>query len=271
MKLNSLVDPKKRELVREAIRKKDASLLMRKKPAEEPARSAKPQGKLNHGSGLDVLIKNDPGATMEEALARAEKEKRVIASNIRMDQALIGSAEWESIKEGLGCWTGTMTAYEEPGKPFGEVVEYIDSGTKLKYLFPVPQNYRGKTDCILVAEHPDYSLEIKGDERIIRAAVVDLIERFPAKSGWYLADPKHGIPFGDLVGKSDSNTRYLYRRKKRVGLSARGYGGYCVDDGGRFVGLGNPPSSAFGVAVECPVSGVQFSVSGSGSGSAIKK
>jgi len=51
MKLNSLVDPKKRELVREAIRKKDASLLVKKKPGQdekkEPSKNEKPLEKEN--------------------------------------------------------------------------------------------------------------------------------------------------------------------------------------------------------------------------------
>jgi len=130
----------------------------------------------------------------------------------------------------------------------------------LKYLFPVPQNFRGKKDCILVAEHPDYSLEIKGDERIVRTAVVDLIERFPAESQkWYLADPKHGIPFGEQVDSSDSNARRLWRIEKRVGSVAR----YFVD--GRDVGAVNRWSYGSGVAVEAPVSGDQSPVSGPGS------
>ena len=248
MKFNSLVDPKKRELVREAIRRKDASLLMKKKPSEEPARDAKPDDKRIQGSGLEVFIPKEPGATMEEALSRAEKEKRVIASNKRLDLALNGSGEWKNISEVFPCWSGTMAAYEEVGKPFGEVVEYIDSETELKYLFPVPQKYRGKKDCILVAEPPDYSLEVKGDERIIRAAVVDLIEKFPAETQkWYLADPKHGIPVGNPIDNSSSNARYLWRIEKRVGFSARDgvIGGYdwCG------VVLYYLPSSARGVAV----------------------
>jgi len=250
MTLHSLVDPKKRELVREAIRRKDVSILLKKKPEEEPARGAKPKGEWIRGSGLEVFIPRKPGATMEEALAKADAEKRVIASNKRLDQALNGSDEWESIRDCLPCWSGTMTAYEEAGKPFGEVVEYIDDKTKLKYLFPVPQNFRGKKDCILVAEHSDYSLEIKGNERIVRAATIGLIEKFPAETQkWYITDPKHGIPFGDSVADSDSSARYLYRTDKRVGSLAR-----CVV-GGRGVYAGDWWSDDSGVAVESRVSG----------------
>ena len=208
------------------------------------------------GPLLEVLVEKENGVSMEEAIARAEKEKRVIASNKRLDQALVGSDEWKKIKAGLYCWSGTMTAYEEVEKPFGEVVEYTDGKTGLKYLFEVPQKYRGKTNCILVAEHPDYSLEIKGNERIIRTAKVELIEKFPADNNkWYLTDPKHGIPFGDSIDSSNNDARYLSRINKMVGLSARGYDD--IGDYGRDVVLDVQPSTAFGVAVEAPEGGAR--------------
>ena len=245
------------------IEEKKASIEKRKAKAETG--KEKPEhprsDNVTRAQNLEVFIPCSSGATMEGALAMAETEKRVIASNKRLDQALVGSDEWEGIEEVFSCWSGTMTAYEEAGKPFGEVVEYVDSQTKLKYLFPVPQKYKGKTDCILVAEHPNYSLEMDGNNRIIRAAVVDLILRFPAKGGWYLADSKYGMPFGDhsVVDDSDSNARYLCRIKKRVGPVARFYylGGY---DYRRVVGLDYGPSVDLGVAIECPVSGSQFPV-----------
>ena len=213
------------------------------------------------GTKLEVFILSTPGATMEQAFEKAEKEKRVIASNKRLDRALVGSDEWRSIRKGLWCWSGTMTAYERAGEPFAEVVEYIDDNTGLKYLFEVPRKYRGKKDCILVCEHPDVSLETKGNQRIIRAARIDLIENFPAKDGWYLTDPKHGFPFGDSVGSSDPNARHLWRIEKRVGFSRRDHdviGNY------RVIFLGSLSSSALGVVVEAPERGAQKNQSSGG-------
>ena len=209
------------------------------------------------GPKLEVFIPKNPGATMEEALARAEKEKRVIASNKRLDQALVGSDEWKSMQAAFYCWSGTMTAYEKPGKKFGKTVEYVDDKTNIRYVFEVPSQYVGEKDSILVSEHPDYKLEMDGNNRIIRAAVVDLIERFPASGGWYLTDSKHGIPIGDSVDSSDSNERYLFRIEKRVGLSARVFNCFGIS---RNVVLGDAPSVSIGVAVECPVSGVKSPV-----------
>ena len=214
------------------------------------------------GPLLEVLVEEANGVSMEEAIALANKEKRIIASNKRLDQALVGSDEWRSIEKVFPCWTGTMTAYEEVGKPFGEIVEYTDDNTGLKYLFEVPQKYKGKKDCILVCEHPDFSLETKGDERIIRAAKIDLIEKFPANVDWYLVDSKHGIPFGDSVKFSD-DTRYLYRIEKRVGPVARGYGD-CGDDNRRNVDIDDWPSGGLGGVVEAPEKGAPKNQSSGG-------
>ena len=209
---------------------------------------------LIRGPKLEVFIPRKPGATMEEALVKAEKENRVIASNKRLDQIFVGGDEWKSIKAALWCWSGTMTAYEEPGKKFGKTVEYVDDKTKIRYVFEVPSQYVGEKDSILVAEHPDYKLENDGNNRIIRTAFVDLIARFPAESNkWYLTDPKHGIPIGEQVKDSDSNARYLWRIEKRVGLSARGYSNVCY----RSVYLSYAPSVSIGVAIEAPERGTQ--------------
>ena len=208
---------------REFCGKKIGVWVPKPKPAEPKTQDTKPitqpplsEG-LIRGPNLEVLIPYKPGATMEEALKRAEKEKRVIASNIRLDQALVGSDEWKNIEAALWCWSGTMTAYEKPGKNFGKTIEYVDDETKIRYVFEVPAQYVGEKDSILVAEHPDYKLEIDGNSRIIRAAVVDLIEKFPARDDWYLADSKHGIPFGKQIDSSDSNARCLNRIDTLVG------------------------------------------------------
>jgi len=243
---------------REFCGKKLGVYVPKPKPAEPEDKQKeldkkKPEPKPIHeeswirGPNLEVFIPNKPGATMEQVLARAEKEKRVIASNKRMDQALVESDEWKSIRNALWCWSGTMSAYEKPGKKFEKTIEYVDNKTKIRYVFEVPNQYVGEKDAVLIAEHPDYRLEIDGNNRVIRAAVVDLIERFPTEPHkWYLADPKHGIPVEDPIDSSDSNARYFYRIEKRVGLSARD-----VNFGsGRVVSLNNSHSVSFGVVVE---------------------
>ncbi|NYZ73788.1 hypothetical protein H0O00_01470 [Candidatus Micrarchaeota archaeon] len=188
---------------------------------------------------------------MEEALRRADEAGLVIASNKRMSKALVGSDEWQSIREAFACWNGTMTAYDEPGKKLGKTIEYVDSETSIRYVFPVPEEHVGKKNVVLVAEHPDFTLETDGNTRIVQAKEVGVVSEFPvASENWYLGDAKYDIPTGKKVDSSNDAARYLWRIEKRVGLVARGiYGGY-VDR--RYVYLDYAPSFAFGVAVEAP-------------------
>jgi hypothetical protein len=202
------------------------------------------------GPNLRVLIPCFPGVPFEEGLASANADDRVIASNKRMSQALVGSKEWKNISKVFSCWTGTMTAYSEPGKKLGKAVESVDSETGHRWVFPVPEEHQDKKDAILVTEHPDYTLEIDGKTRIVRAAQVDLIERFPAENGFYLGDVMHGIPTGEKV-VWDDNIRYLFRTDSRVGPVVRGDStNSCID--WRDFNLVESTSVALGVAAEAP-------------------
>ena len=113
---------------------------------------------LIRGPSLEVFIPRSSGVTMKEALARATAEKRVIASNKRLSQALVGSKEWETIRAALPCWTGTMIAYDKPDQKLGKTIEYLDSKTKIRYVFPVPEEHQRKKNVLLVAEHPGFTL-----------------------------------------------------------------------------------------------------------------
>ncbi len=208
-------------------------------------------------SRLSVLVKSIPGLPMEDGLANAAKAGVVMALNRRMSHALIGSDEWRGIAAALPCWTGTMTAYVKPDEKLGKTIEYVDPKTGNRYVFPVPEEHQGKKNAILVAEHPDYILEIDGKNRVVRAAQVDLVERFPASDGSYLGDAKHDIPQGEQVNSAsdeprrlwstdNDEARRLWRIEKRVGLAVR------VDSGGRYiVALSVPPSDCPGPGVVC--------------------
>jgi hypothetical protein len=212
---------------------------------------------LVRGPALEVLVPRSRGLPFDEALRIAEQGRRVIASNARMSKALVGSEEWRSISDVFACWTGTMTAYAKPGEKLGATVEYVDPETEQKWVFPVPKQFRGMEDVILVAEHPDYTLERDGKNLVVQAGAVDAVENFPARTErWYIVDPKHGIPMESEPGGDNPNARYLWRIESRVGPAGRGYsfyGGLVVY--GRGVGLGDGPSVGLGVAVEAPEGG----------------
>lgn len=219
----------------------------------------KTQKKRIRGPNLSVFIKNySKGVPFEEGLMRAEAEDRVMASDSRLSKALIGSDEWEGISEVFPCWSGTMAAYVEPGQKLGEKVEYVDPETGYRWVFAVPESHRGRKNVILVAEHPDYILEVDGKNRVVHATAVDLVENFPADDGWYKGDPTHGIPTGKGNPTHDIPTegergfyRHLWRIDRHVGPVARIFdGSYCY--GRHYVDFNSRPSSGFGVAVESP-------------------
>ena len=194
---------------------------------------------------------------MLEALRRADKAGLVIASNKRLSQALVGSEEWRRIRTVFACWSGTMAAYEEPGRKLGGTIEYMNEKTGIRFVFPVPQEHQGKKDTVLVAEHPDFTLEKEGKTRVVDAKEVGTVPDFPAASeNWYLGDPKYDIPSGRKVDGNNDAARYLWRIDKRVGFAARG-SDILLESHGRNVVLLNPGAACtFGMAVEAAESGM---------------
>ncbi|MBN1170024.1 hypothetical protein JXA56_03290 [Candidatus Micrarchaeota archaeon] len=201
------------------------------------------------GPNLAVLVRRSGKVRFENGLRRADEQGLVIASNKRLN-ILVRSHEWRNIEDGLPCWTGTMTGYEEPGKKFGKTIEYVDPETDHRWVFPVPENYWGEANAILVAEHPDYNLEVDGRNRVVHSSQIDLVKAFPTElKGWYKGDPKHDIPQGDQASRDNEDARYLFRIEKRVGPVVR----YFNTDHyyGRNVHFDERPSDySFGVVVE---------------------
>jgi len=199
--------------------------------------------------GIDVLVAAEEGVSAEEALKKASG--KVIASNKTWDSMLVGCDEWEKAKESLPVWTGTMTAFAEPGEKLGNTVEHKDRG--ITWVFPVPVKFQDERDACLVVEHPHFTVKADGNTRTV---IVDdersvrIVQNLPAKNGWYKTDAGTGIPSGAKIDSESKDARYLYRADKRVGPIARDF-----DGDGRGVGLGDEPSERFGVAVEAGEAG----------------
>ncbi len=197
------------------------------------------------GSNLAVLVPYSRNVPLLEGLRLADEKKLVVASNKRLDRALT-SCEWghENVIWGLPAWSGTMIGYEEVGKKFGSTIEDFDLHARVRYVFPVPRQYQGENNAILIVEHPYYSLEIDGKNRVVHATGVDLIRQFPNQNGWYLPDSVHGIPVGEV--SPDDRAQRLYRTGKNVVNVVR----YVYELGRPLVDLGCVPSNTFGVLVE---------------------
>lgn len=209
------------------------------------------------GPNLAVFITKRKGVLMEEAIQKADEAGLVIAPNRRLSKALVGSDEWKSIRKVFACWSGTMTAYDRPDRPLGDVIEYTEARNGIKYVFPVPKEHWGKKNVILVVEHPNFTLVKHGKERVVQATEVDAVENFPtSRMGWFHCDPKHGIPQGNKADSLNPDSRCLFRDKKRVGLAARDYGWLhnCKRDVLLF-------DWRYGVAVEAPNAEVAASIS----------
>ena len=208
------------------------------------------------GPNLAILVNRSASVPMEEALVRANDAGVVIASNKRLSQALVGSDEWRGIREVFACWSGTMTGYEKPDQKLGKTIEYVDSETGVRYIFPVPEEHQGKKNVVLITEHPNFTLETDGKTRIVQAKEVGMVSEFPvASENWYLGDQKYDIPTGKKVDGNNEAARYLWRIDKRVGLVARGYDGNWDGGDRRSGGLDDRPSEALGVAIEAASGG----------------
>ena len=223
---------------------------------------------------------------MEEALRMADEAGLVIASNRRLSKALLESEEWCSELRGLfTLWSGTMAAYDRPGQKIGSAIEYVHPETNVRYVFPVPKEHIGKENAVLVVEHPDFTLEAEGNNRVVLAKdedvgivpgfpLIPMRQRLGDPTQFYLGDEKYDIPAGKEVGVDIKEARMLSRMGKRVGLVSRvsdhSWGGnsryvYLNRDSpwngfwsgnSRCVSLNDSwGCTGFGVAVEAPGSG----------------
>lgn len=202
------------------------------------------------GPTIARLVKSDPGAPFVEGIAKADEKKRIICSNTRLTYALF-EGEDHRAKDAFPCWTGTIAAYDMPGKKLGKKIESVDSLTKERWVFPVSEEFRGEENCVLVAEHPNYIIEVDGRNRVVQPMDISIVRGFPISNGCYAEDQKYGIPI-DQKAEPEWDGRYLWRIGKRVGPIARGFG--YVKFGPfairRNVHLDKDPSRQLGIIVE---------------------
>ena len=223
------------------------------KRTREMLRSMKPEA-------VSQIIEFHKGLGFFEALALAKREGKLIVPNDIHDRILTETKDEIYLRQNYPVRTGTFIIREAPDKPFGKnvVCSWDDNKVVYSISFKVPKQFRGKVNCALVVEHPDFELidrELgdlpKGQTdlgnnryeiRVSDEANIHQIEQFPKIEGWHLTD--HGIPVGAKVGDSIDDARYLLRSYKAyLGPVRRGYGDrrggqYVILDGGPFFGCG---------------------------------
>ena len=200
-----------------------------------------------------------------QAVELAKREGRLIVPNDIHDRILTETKDVKYLRQNYPVWTGTLVIYEKPDRPFGEQAVFSWQHNEVNYSisFEVPEQFRGKRNCALVIEHPDFELIDFGDNRYELKAIdesnIHLVQNFAKQNGWHLTD--HGIPVGVEVASSKDpeersslgdrdrrsrDARYFWRRLdgSYIGLWCRDLVGY---DRGRGVGAGARSSDVLGV------------------------
>ncbi len=132
----------------------------------------------------------------------------------------------------------------------GQYIQYLDSDSMVKYVFPVPTKFQGERDCILAVDSSNFTIETDRIFRIIHANAnhVHLISNFPREMGIYMVDGTFGIPTGNQIPFRQPGARYLFRIPTRIGPIARDCNQTYSD---RWtIHLGLKPSERLGIVVE---------------------
>ena len=240
----------KRETVQE-VRKPDVrgqSYAEQVKRTKEMLRSMDPET-------VKQVIEFHKDLTVFEALALAKRTGRLIVPYDVHDRILTETTDRKYLEQNYPAWTGTLIIYEAPDKKFGKNVVFSWEHNKVQYSisFKVPKQFRGKVNCALVIEHPDFEVidrELVASSRpanpsgfVVHSSLprkigdlpngqtelgnngyelkvadeIRQIQSFAKQDGWHLTD--HGIPVG---AEQHSNSRYLWRTSSSyIGLLLR--------------------------------------------------
>src|SRR3989338_1629046 len=122
----------------------------------------------------EMLISMDPKKVKEiiefhtklnffQALVLAKREGKLMVPNSVHERILTETGciaynyEYARyLEQNYPAWTGTIVIYEDKFHPFKD--QFIFNDVFFTISFAVPQRFRGKTNCMLVVEHPDFDI-----------------------------------------------------------------------------------------------------------------
>ncbi len=191
-----------------------------------------------------------------QASAVAKREGKMLVPNDVHDRILMETKDKGLLVQFYGnwLWTGTLVIYVAPGKKFGKNIVFSwEDNVKYSISFQIPKQFRGKTNCALVIEHPDFELidlkDNKYELKLLEGANVRLLENFPTKSQrWYNTDSETKIPIGRPVKESkDARCLWRFEDSSYLGPVAR-YFDYGGDNRRQFVYAVCRSTLRFGVA-----------------------
>lgn len=193
-----------------------------------------------------------PKAPFEEGLRRANEKDRVLASGSNLNQVL-GATSIRRISQyeeatmraaGAIHWSGDIVAFVEPGKTLKSggkrnrtldchAIEYVESQTGKRWIFPIPPEHEEERDAALVTHHPNYTLETDGKNMVVHVnngsedmlSSFRIVRSFPGSNGLYFLALPTAVPHGDKLIKNLS-AQYLHRGQKIVTpipISAEGH------------------------------------------------
>ena len=225
---------------------------------KQPVKQASPISRQQLLTGNVILLSiRDPGRDQGGAIAEANKKGKTLVTNLWADDDVVNRNGLNQRANAYPSWTGTMVAYEMPGVAFGKRIVYNYSSSS-PIIFNVPQQFVGRKDCILCINHgfltngiPILQRKFTPDGILIEVSdpsLIKLIRNFNMENGWYLPDPKFGIPVGVPSNSLNPAARYSFRMPDRpyIGLVARGSLG-INNEKSRVVSTCNPPNETLGV------------------------
>ncbi len=113
--------------------------------------------------------------------------------------------------QGLKLWTGSIviTGGHDTGGMLPEVVQHEGpfGDERLMVEFHVPRKYLGVEGLALVLEPGHYAV----DGNVLKASAIYVVEGYPRREGWYMADTLTGVPHGEEVDSEAPGARFLSR------------------------------------------------------------
>ena len=223
--------------VAQSVRRPDItnqSYLEQAKKARQMLREMKPGQVLQ-------MIEVHKDLEFVDALELAKRENKIIIPNYAAAKILeILRYQENDPRPSFMLWSGTLIIYEKPDEPFEDKIVFTWQHASIYYtiVFDIPEQFRGKRNCALVVEHPDFVLT-KIDDNQFELSVPDvndihLLRSVPKKTGaWHMPESLFGIPVGRRIKYSEGlGLSYLWRKDRSsfIGAIIHVYSPYSVGE-----------------------------------------
>ena len=160
--------------VAQSVRRPDItnqSYLEQAKKARQMLREMKPGQVLQ-------MIEVHKDLEFVDALELAKRENKIIIPNYAAAKILeILRYQENDPRPSFMLWSGTLIIYEKPDEPFEDKIVFTWQHASIYYtiVFDIPEQFRGKRNCALVVEHPDFVLTKIDDNHFLSLSIASLV------------------------------------------------------------------------------------------------